>query len=171
MLYAEDFSPNTPQGACSTCHGLGHVYEVTEALMVPDPSLSIRERAIASWPPAWHGQNLRDILVSMGYERDKAVPVDRLLEDFSALLARGQAFVFFSDGDMAQEERSPEERKQVVLWMKARRPVAQGLPDTEIAAVLEVPLEQWLECRMACGQRPLSLEGELDPVVEQAALI
>ncbi len=48
------------------------------------------------------------------------------------------------------------------LWMKARRPVAQGLGDLEIAALLEVPLEQWLECRMACGQRPLSLEGELD---------
>ena len=68
---AEDFSPNTPQGACPTCHGLGHVYEVTEANMVPDPSLSIRERAIASWPPAWQGQNLRDILVSMGYDVDR----------------------------------------------------------------------------------------------------
>ena len=31
MLYAEDFSPNTPQGACPTCHGLGRVYEVTES--------------------------------------------------------------------------------------------------------------------------------------------
>jgi len=71
MLYAEDFSPNTPQGACPTCHGLGHVYDVTEAIMVPDPSLSIRERAIASWPPAWQGQNLRDILVSMGYDVDR----------------------------------------------------------------------------------------------------
>ena len=71
MLYAEDFSPNTPQGACPTCHGLGHVYEVTEAIMVPDPSLSIRERAIASWPPAWQGQNLRDILVSLGYDVDR----------------------------------------------------------------------------------------------------
>ena len=71
MLYAEDFSPNTPQGACPNCHGLGHVYEVTEDIMVPDPSLSIRERAIASWPPAWQGQNLRDILVSMGYDVDR----------------------------------------------------------------------------------------------------
>jgi len=42
MLYAEDFSPNTPQGACPNCHGLGYVYEVTEQSMVPDPSLSIR---------------------------------------------------------------------------------------------------------------------------------
>src|SRR5688572_18465029 len=71
MLYAEDFSPNTPQGACPNCHGLGYVYEVTEQSMVPDPSLSIRERAIASWPPAWHGQNLRDILVTLGYDIDK----------------------------------------------------------------------------------------------------
>ena len=70
MLYAEDFSPNTPQGACPACHGLGRVYEVTEALMVPDDTLTIRERAIASWPPAWHGQNLRDILVTLGYDVD-----------------------------------------------------------------------------------------------------
>jgi excinuclease ABC subunit A len=70
MLYAEDFSPNTAQGACPHCHGLGHVYEVTEASMVPDPSLSIRERAIAAWPPAWHGQNLRDILVTLGHDVD-----------------------------------------------------------------------------------------------------
>lgn len=70
MLFAEDFSPNTPQGACPACHGLGYVYEVTERSMVPDDSLSIRERAIASWPPAWQGQNLRDILISLGHDVD-----------------------------------------------------------------------------------------------------
>ncbi len=70
MLYAEDFSPNLPQGACPQCHGLGRVYEVTEALMVPDPSLTIRQRAVASWPLAWQGQNLRDILVTLGYNVD-----------------------------------------------------------------------------------------------------
>ncbi len=72
MLYAEDFSPNTAQGACPQCHGLGRVYEVTERTMVPDDSLTIRERAIAAWPPAWHGQNLRDILVTLGYDVDTA---------------------------------------------------------------------------------------------------
>ncbi|MGY2295222.1 excinuclease ABC subunit A [Pseudomonas yamanorum] len=70
MLYAEDFSPNLPQGACRQCHGLGRVYEVTEALMVPDPSLTIRQRAVASWPLAWQGQNQRDILVTLGYDVD-----------------------------------------------------------------------------------------------------
>lgn len=70
MLYAEDFSPNTVQGACPTCHGIGRAYEVDADKMVPDPSLSIRERAIASWPPGWPGGNLRDILVSLGYDVD-----------------------------------------------------------------------------------------------------
>ena len=50
LIYAESFSPNTPEGACPRCHGLGRVYEVTEQSMVPDDSLSIRERAIAAWP-------------------------------------------------------------------------------------------------------------------------
>lgn len=71
MLFAEDFSPHTPEGACPACHGLGFVYDVTERAMVPDDSLSIRERAIAAWPPAWHGQNLRDILVTLGFDVDK----------------------------------------------------------------------------------------------------
>ncbi len=70
MLFAEDFSSNSVEGACPTCHGLGRVYDATEKTMVPDPSLTIRERAIAAWPPAWHGQNLRDILVSLGYDID-----------------------------------------------------------------------------------------------------
>src|SRR5205085_10876865 len=71
MLHAEDFSPNTPEGACPECHGVGRVYEVTERSMVPDDSLSIRERAIAAWPPAWHGQNLRDIVVTLGFDIDR----------------------------------------------------------------------------------------------------
>lgn len=69
-LDAESFSTNTPQGACPKCHGLGRIYDVTEESMVPDPNLTIRERAIAAWPPAWHGQNLRDILTTLGYNVD-----------------------------------------------------------------------------------------------------
>jgi excinuclease ABC subunit A len=70
LLHAEDFSPNTPEGACPTCHGLGRVYEVTETSMVPDPSRTIRERAVAAWPSAWQGQNLRDILTTLGHDVD-----------------------------------------------------------------------------------------------------
>jgi excinuclease ABC subunit A len=70
-LDAEAFSPNTPAGACPRCHGLGRVYEVTERSMVPDDSLTIRERAVAAWPTAWHGQNRRDMLITLGYDVDR----------------------------------------------------------------------------------------------------
>ncbi|HEY0995583.1 MAG TPA: excinuclease ABC subunit UvrA [Gemmatimonadaceae bacterium] len=70
IVYAEAFSPNTPEGACPECHGVGRRYDATEASMVPDPSLTIRERAIAAWPLAWGGQNLRDILITLGYDVD-----------------------------------------------------------------------------------------------------
>lgn len=70
ILYAEAFSPNTPEGACPECHGLGNVYQVTEKSMVPDDSLTIRERAVAAWPLAWQGQNQRDILTSLGHDVD-----------------------------------------------------------------------------------------------------
>ena len=71
LLYAESFSTNTPEGVCPRCQGAGRLFEVTERSMVPDPSLTIRERAIAAWPQAWGGQNLRDILVTLGYDVDR----------------------------------------------------------------------------------------------------
>ncbi|NRG39336.1 excinuclease ABC subunit UvrA [Rathayibacter sp. VKM Ac-2835] len=70
MLLAEDFSANTVQGACPACHGIGRVYDVPEELMVPDGSLSIRDGALAAWPTAWHGKQLRDSLISLGYDID-----------------------------------------------------------------------------------------------------
>jgi excinuclease ABC subunit A len=70
-LEAEAFSPNTPAGACPQCHGLGRIYDATEASMVPDDTLTIRERAIAAWPTAWQGQNLRDISVTLGFDVDR----------------------------------------------------------------------------------------------------
>src|ERR1700760_3828898 len=70
ILYAESFSPNTPEGSCPECHGLGKVYEITEKTMVPDDTLTIRQKAIAAWPSAWQGQNQRDILTTMGYDID-----------------------------------------------------------------------------------------------------
>ncbi|WP_276165393.1 excinuclease ABC subunit UvrA [Zobellia alginiliquefaciens] len=70
ILYADSFSTNTPEGICPECQGLGRVYQVTEKSMVLDDTLTIREGAIDSWPKAWQGKNLRDILVTLGYDVD-----------------------------------------------------------------------------------------------------
>ncbi|UQI46734.1 excinuclease ABC subunit UvrA [Streptomyces sp. HU2014] len=70
-LDSDAFSPNTPAGACPECHGLGRVHRVTEESLVPDPSLSVREGAVAAWPGAWQGKNLRDILAALGHDVDR----------------------------------------------------------------------------------------------------
>ncbi|MFD5909891.1 ATP-binding cassette domain-containing protein [Streptomyces massasporeus] len=70
-LDSDAFSPNTAVGACRECHGLGQVHRTSEELMVPDPSLSIRDGAIAAWPGAWQGKNLRDILDALGHDVDR----------------------------------------------------------------------------------------------------
>ena len=41
------FSFNSPYGACETCHGLGTSIDFSEALVIPDPELSIEEGALA----------------------------------------------------------------------------------------------------------------------------
>lgn len=43
------FSFNSPYGACPECNGLGVKIEVDEALVVPNPNLSINEGAIEAW--------------------------------------------------------------------------------------------------------------------------
>ena len=69
-LGAEAFSPNTAAGACPECHGLGEAHDVAEDLLVPDPSLSIRDGAIAAWPGAWQGKNLMRVTKAVGIDVD-----------------------------------------------------------------------------------------------------
>ncbi|MBT2596138.1 excinuclease ABC subunit UvrA [Arthrobacter sp. ISL-72] len=68
QLDSDAFSPNTAAGACPVCHGLGIAHTVSESSLVPDASLSIADGAVAAWPGAWQGKNLRDILSHLGYD-------------------------------------------------------------------------------------------------------
>ena len=113
LLYAESFSTNTPEGACPCCHGLGRVYEVTEHSMVPDDSLSIRERAIAAWPPAWHGQNLRDIVTTLGYDIDTP---------WRELLKKDRDWLLFTDEQPVVPVYAGWDREEVRRAIKRKEP-------------------------------------------------
>ncbi|EMN5861056.1 excinuclease ABC subunit UvrA [Pluralibacter gergoviae] len=159
MLYAEDFSPNTPQGACPSCHGLGHIYDVTEALMVPDPTLSIRDKAIASWPPAWQGQNLRDILVSLSYDVDTP---------WQALPEKDRRWILFTEetptvpvypGLTPAETREAIEKKMTPGYMGtftgARRYVLHTFATTQ-SALMRKRVSRFMEgrpCPVCRGKR------------------
>src|SRR4051812_20367407 len=135
LLYAEAFSPNTPQGACPTCHGLGRIYDATERSMVPDDSLTIRERAIAAWPPAWHGQNLRDIATTLGYDVDR--PWRELpKKDRDWLLFTDEqpvvpVYAGFDAGEVRRALKRKEEPSYHGTFTSAKRYVLQTFANTQ----------------------------------------
>ncbi|MFM7235911.1 MAG: sigma factor [Cyanobium sp.] len=48
------------------------------------------------------------------------------------------------------------------LWIKARRLLARGLEDQQIADVLGVPVEVWVDVQQACGVAPVRL-SQVEP--------
>jgi excinuclease ABC subunit A len=70
------FSFNAPQGACSTCSGLGTRLEVDPDLVVPNPELSIHEGAVLYWgetrkkQDGWGYRSLRSIANHYGFSLD-----------------------------------------------------------------------------------------------------
>ncbi len=66
-LQPRDFSFNAPYGACPDCSGLGSREEVDPGLLVPDPSLSLDEGAIAPFSTGnYYPQVLRAVCQHMG---------------------------------------------------------------------------------------------------------
>jgi excinuclease ABC subunit A len=159
IIYAEGFSPNTPEGACPTCHGLGRVYEATERSMVPDDSLTIRERAIAAWPTAWGGQNQRDILVSMGYDVDRPWRELPQKERDWILFTDEQPVVPVYPGYSPEETRRAVRRKEEPNYMgtftSARRHVFHSFANTQSAQMKKRALQFMLstECPLCHGKR------------------
>jgi len=159
IIYAEGFSPNTPEGACPRCHGLGRVYEVTEESMVPDPSLTIRERAIAAWPQAWGGQNQRDILTTLGYDVDR--PWRELPQEQRdwILFTEEQPVVPVYPGLTPEETRRAVKRGDEPSYMgtftSARRHVLHTFANTQSAAMKARAARYMLgtECPLCHGRR------------------
>jgi excinuclease ABC subunit A len=131
QLDSDAFSPNTAAGACQECHGLGVAHTVSEKSLVPDTGLTIREGAIAAWPGAWQGKNLRDILSHLGYDVD--LPWRKLPK-------KDRDWILFTE-DQPVVEVTPE-RDRVAKPYKgrfwsARSYVLHTLADSQSAAMRE----------------------------------
>lgn len=89
-----NFSFNNPFGACETCHGLGFSMEFSESLIIPDPSLSIPEGALAV--PGWqsatnsgsYGRSILDA-IAREYGFDLDVPYQDLSDETKKLIMHG----------------------------------------------------------------------------------
>src|SRR5579863_10524359 len=179
-LEAESFSTNTPEGACPQCHGLGRIYDVTERSMVPDDSLTIRQRAIAAWPTAWGGQNQRDILVSLGYDVDRPWR-DLPKKDRNWILYTDEqptvpVYAGFTPAETRQALKRKEEPSYQGTFTGVKRYVQHTFANTD-SALTRKRVSQYListECPLCQGKRlrreSLSVKFEGLDIAEVSAL-
>lgn len=101
------FSFNAPFGSCPTCDGLGIKLEVDLDLVVPDPSKTLREGALAPWNPIssnYYPTMLEQAMQSFGVDMDK--PFEQLSEQEKKLILYGsgdQEFHFHYVNDFGGE--------------------------------------------------------------------
>ncbi|MDQ0753064.1 excinuclease ABC subunit A [Streptomyces africanus] len=155
-LDSDAFSPNTAAGACPECHGLGRVHRTSEELLVPDPSLSIREGAIAAWPGAWQGKNLRDVLDALGYDVDRP---------WRELPAEAREWILFTDEQPVVTVHPVRDADRIQrpyqgTYMSARRYVMKTFSDSKSPA-LRAKAERFLTSAPcpACGGSRLRPEA------------
>ncbi|MFD3581287.1 ATP-binding cassette domain-containing protein [Streptomyces sp. NPDC058683] len=155
-LDSDAFSPNTAAGACPECHGLGRVHRTTEESLVPDPSLSIRDGAIAAWPGAWQGKNLRDILDALGHDVDRP---------WRELPAGEREWILFTDEQPVVTVHPVRDADRIQrpyqgTYMSARRYVMKTFSDSRSPA-LRAKAETFLTSAPCpvCGGRRLRPEA------------
>ncbi|MDJ0358308.1 excinuclease ABC subunit UvrA [Paenarthrobacter sp. PH39-S1] len=128
-LPAAAFSPNTVAGACPTCHGGGVARSTTEQLLVPDPSLSIDDGAIAVWANrGWQGVNYRRIADELGY--DIHVPWRRLP-------AKDRRQILFGDEEptvVVHAREGGNKRPYNGTWQSAEKYLLRTYAKTEAAS-------------------------------------
>lgn len=84
------FSFNAPFGACPECDGLGIKLEVDVDLVIPDPTKTLREGAIAPWNPIssqYYPELLRQACEKFGIDMD--TPFEKLPEAQQEIILRG----------------------------------------------------------------------------------
>jgi excinuclease ABC subunit A len=159
------FSFNSPRGACKRCNGFGATLEYDEALIIPYPSRSLRDGAIAPWTmPRYENKRraLAEFAKKEGISMD--TPWEKLPKASREKLLRGKAkgykgiFPFLVD----LEEKK---YKQYIRVFLRQYQTAQECPDCHgsklqpealqvriadrtIADVAELPVDRlldWLE--------------------------
>lgn len=87
----ELFDFNSPSGACPTCEGFGQTIGISEGLVIPDPSLSVIEGAVACWKGtkamSWKNQFVSRAL--RRYNFRVMTPYERLTAEEKKLLWEG----------------------------------------------------------------------------------
>ncbi|MEQ9408412.1 MAG: excinuclease ABC subunit UvrA [Fuerstiella sp.] len=87
---AESLNFQSPLGACPTCEGFGQISGMSLEKVVPDPSLSLREKAIQPWTTPAYRHELDELLaLASDYDLPTDVPFAELTERHRQLIQDG----------------------------------------------------------------------------------
>lgn len=158
------FSFNSPHGACPTCDGLGVKRYVDPARVVPDPSLSLQDGALAPWNGAFFTYYLQ-ALEALGHTFGF-----KITTPWSKLKKEHQGVILYGSGD--QVISTTYQSKNDSVW-KSNKPfeglirnIERRLLETDSNSQRE-KLEEYLsfsECESCHGQRlkPEALAVKID---------
>ena len=93
------FSFNSPLGACDTCQGFGRVIGIDPARVIPDPTQSLHQQAIAAWNTPAYEDHYVDLFAAA-----KRVGV-RLDTPWEELSEKERAWVWSGEGDFTNLDR------------------------------------------------------------------
>ena len=150
-LEPRTFSFNNPFGACPACHGLGMTMEFTEAGIIPDPTLSINQGAIAvtGWNSATEeGSFTRSVLnaLTKAYRFSLDTPYEELPEAVRNMLLYG------TDG------------QKVDVHYKSQR--GQGVYDVAFEGLLENVRRRYRETTSESMRQEYESYMEIRPCTE-----
>lgn len=145
------FSFNNPFGACPACHGIGVTMEFTADGIIPDPSLSIDEGAIAvtGWNSATEaGSFTRCTLEALAkeYHFSLSTPFEKLSKEVKHVLMYG------TDG------------RKVDVHYRSQR--GQGVYDIAFEGILENVRRRYRECASESQRQDYESFMEIKPCVE-----
>ena len=74
-----NFSFNSPKGACPECNGIGSLYKVNENKIIPDPKLSIKNGGLAPQGPQKNSWIFKQIeLIAQRYKFNLSDPISKI---------------------------------------------------------------------------------------------
>ena len=124
-----NFSFNSPYGACENCDGLGTKFEVDPDLVIPDPSVSLGDGAIAPWRSAHTGYFQR-MLVAIaeqeGIDLDK--PWSKVAAKHQKLILHGKsgAMQVKYRNRFGKVRQFSTQYEGVIPWIKRRHVEAES---------------------------------------------
>jgi excinuclease ABC subunit A len=147
------FSFNSHEGACPTCAGMGHLRRFEPARIVPEPSLSIEEGAVAPWGSA--GTALQRHMIerlSEATDVDVRVPWTHLSEAHRTTVLHG------GEGEEAFEGVIPWLERRTREYV--RRKQEGGVDEERTFEMLEQEMGRFAEWAMCPDCRGMRLRPE-----------